>query len=67
MNISTVTTLIAFTVFFTGGTTKFVLDALDNFFPKDKVYRDPNDIDESEDEAADDKSVDFEYSDFIDK
>ena len=65
MNIRTVIALIAFTVFFSGGTAKVVLDFLDKRFPKDKIYRDPEDLAESSDED-DAKSVDFEYGDFID-
>jgi hypothetical protein len=63
LNSSTIICLIAFTVFFSGGTAKVVLDFLDTRYPEDKVYRDPEDLELSSD---DEKSVDFEYGDFID-
>lgn len=63
MNIRTVIALIAFTVLVSGGASKVVLDLLDKHFPKDKIYRDPEDLENSSD---DEKSVDFEYGDFID-
>lgn len=65
MNVSTIITLITFTVFFTGGTTKWMLDFLHYSFPKDKIYRDPDDVEDS-DAEDDGKSVDFEYADYID-
>jgi hypothetical protein len=64
MNIRTVIALIAFTVLLSGGTSKVVLDFLDKHNPKDKVYRDPEDLEDNSDD--DEKSVDFEYGDFID-
>jgi hypothetical protein len=63
LNSRTIICLIAFTVFFSGGTAKVVLDFLDKRYPEDKVYRDPEDEEVSSD---DEKSVDFEYGDFID-
>ena len=41
MNISTIISLISFTVFCIGGTTRFYINMLHKAFPKDKIYVDP--------------------------
>lgn len=64
MNIATIISLICFTVFGLGTTTKVVLDFLHKHFPEDKVYKNPNDLEDS-DKEDDGVSVDFEYPDYI--
>jgi len=66
MNITTVMAIISSTVIFTGGTTKMVLDLLNKWFPKDKIYRNPEDLDENS-SFEEDHSVDFGYDDYLEE
>ena len=55
--------IITWTVFFTGGSTKIVLDLLHKWWPKDKIYRGS----EEEEASSAEASFDFEYGDFLEE
>lgn len=55
--------IIAFTVIVLGGTSRWLMDYLNSAFPDDKIYKDPLEYSDSED----DKSVDFEVKGFYDE
>lgn len=65
MNIITVTAIISFTVFFTGGTMKIVLDLLNKLFPKDKIFINPDELDN--DSSDEDVSVDFQHEEYLEE
>ncbi len=67
MNITTVMAIISVTVFFTGSTTKMVLDGLHSWFPQDKVFWDPSEVELDNSVMDEDASQDFDYMDHSEK
>ena len=57
---TTVMTIIAFTVIVLGGSSRWLMDYLNSKYPEDKIYVDPLEFVDSEEE----KSVDFEVKGF---
>lgn len=61
MNITTVMAIISVTVFFTGSTAKMVLDGLNSWFPQDKIYSDPKEVEDDASSIEGEGSQDFGY------
>lgn len=62
MTVATAITLIAFTNFLYGITTKWFLDFLHSFYPQSKIYCAPEELSDSDE--SDKVSVDFDVKDF---
>ena len=60
LNMTTVMTIIAFTVIILGWSSRWLMDFLHEKYPEDKIYKDPLEYSDSEDN----KSVDFEVKGF---